>query len=96
MAAATGVGDTRDCRRALYDATGAEVEYVMQFAEGEGFHHLHVHLIARTPEWNPDWKGPAVWGAFGTDTPVEAAAVDGGDMTDIGRRLGVVTTPVTL
>src|SRR5438045_2160091 len=26
--------------KALHSATGSEVEYVMQFAEGEGFHHV--------------------------------------------------------
>jgi diadenosine tetraphosphate (Ap4A) HIT family hydrolase len=66
----------------------------MQFAEGEGFHHVHFHLIARTPDRNPDWKGPAVWGAFGTDTPVAPTAVSA-MMRDVGRRLGVEATTTT-
>ena len=74
--------------RALHDSTGSEVEYMMQFAEGEGFHHVHFHLIARTSDWNPAWKGPAVWAAFGVDTPVDAAQVDA-LMRDLGQRLGV-------
>jgi diadenosine tetraphosphate (Ap4A) HIT family hydrolase len=61
--------------RAMHHATGSEVEYVMQFAEGDGFQHVHFHLVARTSDWNPVWRGPHVWGAFGTAHPVDPLQV---------------------
>ena len=59
--------------RALHAATGCELEYVMQFAEGEGFHHVHFHLIARSPEWPDQFKGPDVFTAFGVADPISSS-----------------------
>lgn len=53
--------------KALHAVTGCELEYVMQFAEGEGFHHVHFHLVARAAEWRSEWKGPLVFSALGSD-----------------------------
>ena len=39
--------------RALHHATSCEPEYVLQFAEADGFRHVHFHLIARSTERNP-------------------------------------------
>lgn len=64
--------------RALHAATGCELEYVMQFAEGEGFHHVHFHLVARPPGLREDWRGPRIWQACGAEpqvTPAEATTV---------------------
>lgn len=81
--------------RALHDATGCELEYVMQFAEGDGFHHVHFHLIARAPEWPSEYKGPAVFAAFGVDDPISAAAANQ-VMTAVGTALAITPQPVAL
>ena len=57
---------------ALHDVTGSELEYVMQFAEGAGFHHVHFHLIARSADWPDEWRGPGVFNAMKTDAPISA------------------------
>jgi diadenosine tetraphosphate (Ap4A) HIT family hydrolase len=49
---------------ALHETLHSEKEYVMQFAEGEGFHHVHMHVIARTPDWPTDFRGPRVFNAM--------------------------------
>lgn len=56
--------------RAMHDATGCEVEYVIQLAEGAGFHHVHFHLMARTPDWPSELRGPRVFDAFGAEPHV--------------------------
>lgn len=75
--------------KALHEVTGCELEYVMQFAEGEGFHHVHFHLIARSPLWPEAFKGPAVFAAFGVDDPISAdvaTSVIEGVRTQLGHR----------
>lgn len=79
--------------RALHEATDCELEYVMQFAEGDGFHHVHLHLIARARDWPVEFKGPAVWAAFGVEDPIpaeEAARV----MNAVGTYLGIEPAPI--
>ena len=44
----------------------------MQFAEGPGFAHVHVHLMARGHEWPEGLRGPRVFGAFGAGPLVDA------------------------
>jgi diadenosine tetraphosphate (Ap4A) HIT family hydrolase len=76
---------------ALHQATGCELEYVMQFAEGEGFHHVHLHLIARTPVWPAHLTGPAVFAAMETGEPIsgeEATRV----IEAVGAAVGVAPT----
>jgi HAD superfamily hydrolase (TIGR01662 family) len=51
--------------QALHHTLQTENEYVMQLAEKEGFHHVHFHVIARTPNWPENLKGPAVFSGFG-------------------------------
>jgi diadenosine tetraphosphate (Ap4A) HIT family hydrolase len=58
--------------RALHEATGCELEYVMQFAEGEGFHHVHFHIVARHGDWPDELKGPKAFAAWGLEDPVSA------------------------
>jgi diadenosine tetraphosphate (Ap4A) HIT family hydrolase len=79
--------------KALHRATGSELEYVMQFAEAEGHHHVHIHLIARHETWPPDWKGPRVFAAMDADPPVtsdQATAI----IDAVGAALGVRPSPV--
>jgi diadenosine tetraphosphate (Ap4A) HIT family hydrolase len=80
--------------KALHHATGSDVEYVMQFAEGDGFHHVHVHVVARGATWKPEWTGPGVFGALGVgvDELVSAERVTQ-IMAAVGAFLGVTPTP---
>jgi diadenosine tetraphosphate (Ap4A) HIT family hydrolase len=76
---------------ALHEATGCELEYVMQFAEGDGFHHVHFHLVARAHDWPVEFKGPRVFAAWGVTDPVsaeEATRV----IEAVGSQLGVLPT----
>jgi diadenosine tetraphosphate (Ap4A) HIT family hydrolase len=58
---------------ALHDATGCELEYVMQFAEGDRFQHVHFHIVARAHDWPDEFKGPRIFAAWGTASPVSKA-----------------------
>lgn len=79
--------------RALHDATGCELEYVMQFAEGAGFHHVHFHLVARSSDWSSELTGPGVFGAFGVPDPIAPEAAT--RIIDcVSRYIGVPTTPL--
>lgn len=53
------------CSQALQSVLGAKKEYLMQFAEQQGFHHVHFHLVARMPEWPENLTGPLVMSALG-------------------------------
>ncbi len=56
--------------RALHQMTGSELEYVMQFAEGDGFHHVHFHIIARAADWPDAFRGSRVFAAMRTADPI--------------------------
>ena len=43
--------------QALHKVMRTESEYVVQFAEGEGYHHVHYHVIARLPDWPDTLRG---------------------------------------
>ena len=51
--------------QALYDVLKTEKEYVIQLAEGEGFNHVHFHVIARLPEWPESLRGRRVFSGAG-------------------------------
>lgn len=53
------------CSRALAEVLGAQKEYLMQFAEQKGFHHVHFHLVARMPDWPENLTGAHVLSALG-------------------------------
>ena len=36
----------------------------MQFAESEGFEHVHVHVVPRLADWPSEFKGPKVFAAL--------------------------------
>jgi HAD superfamily hydrolase (TIGR01662 family) len=64
--------------QALHLTLQTEKEYVMQFAEKEGFGHVHFHVIARLPNWPDGLKGPAVFSGLGAQVenplPAETTA----------------------
>jgi diadenosine tetraphosphate (Ap4A) HIT family hydrolase len=51
--------------RALRAVTGCAKTYVMQFAEQEGFAHVHFHIVPRMPDQPADRRGPRVFGYLG-------------------------------
>jgi diadenosine tetraphosphate (Ap4A) HIT family hydrolase len=48
--------------RALRDVTGCLKTYVVQFAEQEGFGHVHFHVVPRMPDIPEDRRGTAIFG----------------------------------
>ncbi len=44
-----------------------EKEYLMCFAEREGFHHVHIHLVSRPANLRAELKGPRVLGLLAVD-----------------------------
>lgn len=60
-AAALGTWQVR-LSRALAAVTGCAKTYVAQFAEAEGFSHVHFHVVPRMADLPADRRGPAVFG----------------------------------
>ncbi|MEU4932890.1 HIT domain-containing protein [Streptomyces yokosukanensis] len=48
--------------RALHDVTGCVKTYVAQFAEVEGFAHVHFHVMPRMSDLPQELRGPGVFG----------------------------------
>ncbi|CAM5660025.1 hypothetical protein GCM10010329_24620 [Streptomyces spiroverticillatus] len=63
-AASLGLWQVR-LSRALRTVTGCAKSYVVQFAEAEGFGHVHFHVVARMADQPEDRRGPAVFGYLG-------------------------------
>lgn len=51
--------------RALHVVTGCSKTYVVQFAEKEGFAHVHFHVVPRMPDLPADRRGPRVFAYLG-------------------------------
>ncbi|MGC5305827.1 HIT family protein [Micromonospora zamorensis] len=51
--------------RALHVVTGCSRTYVVQFAEKEGFAHVHFHVVPRMPDLPADRRGPRVFAYLG-------------------------------
>jgi diadenosine tetraphosphate (Ap4A) HIT family hydrolase len=47
--------------RALRNVTGCVKTYVVQFAEAEGFAHVHFHIVPRMADLPPEHRGPGVF-----------------------------------
>ncbi|MBO3740209.1 HIT family protein [Actinoplanes flavus] len=47
--------------RALQEVTGCVKTYVVQFAEKEGFAHVHFHIVPRMPDLPAERRGPGVF-----------------------------------
>lgn len=59
-AAALGIWQVR-LSRALHAVMGCEKTYVAQFAEAEGFAHVHFHIVPRAADLAPDLRGPGIF-----------------------------------
>jgi len=55
----------RDFSAALEEVTGCEKTYVMQFAEASGHHHVHWHVVPRSPEMPQEHRGAGVFHYLG-------------------------------
>ncbi|WP_393086987.1 HIT family protein [Streptomyces sp. LN704] len=47
--------------RALRGVTGCTKTYVVQFAEAEGFAHVHFHIVPRMTDLRPEHRGPGIF-----------------------------------
>ena len=72
--------------RALRAVTGCAKTYVVQFAEKEGFAHVHFHVVPRMPDLPADRRGPGVFGYLGVP---EAQRVDERIQDDLAALLRV-------
>ncbi|GAA3076557.1 HIT family protein [Streptosporangium carneum] len=71
--------------RALHEVTGCVKTYVVQFAEAEGFGHVHFHLVPRMGDLPGEFRGPGVFGLLGRADAVSADRMD--ETADRLRRL---------
>ncbi|PBC79617.1 diadenosine tetraphosphate (Ap4A) HIT family hydrolase [Streptomyces sp. TLI_235] len=64
--------------RALGEVTGCAKTYVAQFAEAEGFAHVHFHIVPRSSDHPEELRGPRVFGLLGkgAGTPVTPEEMD--------------------
>ncbi|GAA1864121.1 HIT family protein [Asanoa iriomotensis] len=51
--------------RALRAVTGCVKTYVVQFAEKDGFAHVHFHVVPRMPDLPHDRRGPGIFAYLG-------------------------------
>ncbi|MGC5015139.1 HIT family protein [Streptosporangium sp. DT93] len=51
--------------RALHEVTGCAKTYVVQFAELEGFHHVHFHIVPRMVDLPRELRGRGVFDLLG-------------------------------
>ena len=69
--------------RALEEVTGCLKTYVAQFAEAEGFAHVHFHVVPRPDDLPADRRGPRVFAYLADD----AAEVSEEERDELARRL---------
>lgn len=72
------------CSQALRAVTGCVKTYVVQFAEAEGFSHVHFHVIPRMADLPAERRGPGVFGLLGVP---EQQQVDGARMDALAAAL---------
>jgi diadenosine tetraphosphate (Ap4A) HIT family hydrolase len=47
--------------QALHQVVGCQKTYIAQFAEAEGFAHVHFHVIPRSPSLPDELRGPRIF-----------------------------------
>lgn len=55
--------------KALRSVTGCAKTYVVQFAESEGFAHVHLHIVPRGADLPAEHRGPGVFGLLDCPEP---------------------------
>lgn len=76
--------------QALGDELGCEKTYVMQFAEADGFSHLHFHLVPRQADMPADHRGS---GVFHYLTRPKAEWVSAERRDELAQAIGARLTP---
>jgi diadenosine tetraphosphate (Ap4A) HIT family hydrolase len=51
----------------MHTDSAVQKEYVMCFAEGEGFHHVHFHVVPRPVDLPTDLTGPRIFALLAVD-----------------------------
>ncbi|MGH3659674.1 MAG: HIT family protein, partial [Micromonosporaceae bacterium] len=74
-AAGLGVWQVR-LSQARREVTGCVKTYVVQFAEAEGFSHVHFHVVPRMADVPPERRGPGVFGYLHPANGVTAERMD--------------------
>jgi diadenosine tetraphosphate (Ap4A) HIT family hydrolase len=70
--------------RALHNVLGCEKTYVAQFAEAEGFAHVHFHIVPRAADLAPDLRGPRIFRMLG---PADRPHVSEQQLDEIAAQL---------
>ncbi len=55
--------------RALHTVLGCQKTYVAQFAEAEGFAHVHFHIVPRAADLASEFRGPRIFQLLGPSAP---------------------------
>lgn len=71
--------------RALQNVLRREKTYVAQFAEAEGFAHVHFHIVPRPADLPDEFRGPRVFQLLG---PSAGPHVDERLMDEVAVKLG--------
>jgi diadenosine tetraphosphate (Ap4A) HIT family hydrolase len=82
-AAALGSWQVR-LSRALARVLGCQKTYVAQFAEDDGFAHVHFHIVPRPPDLARELRGPRIFQLLGV---ADDASVGTDEMTRIAAEL---------
>ena len=61
---------------ALQAVVGCQKEYVACYAEGDHFHHVHFHVVARAPDLPSEFIGPKIFGLLNVDESVAIPAAE--------------------
>jgi diadenosine tetraphosphate (Ap4A) HIT family hydrolase len=67
-AASLGAWQVR-ASRALHEVTGCAKTYIAQFAEAEGYSHVHFHIVPRKANLADELTGPRIFGLLGATGP---------------------------
>lgn len=88
-AAALGTWQVR-LSRALARVLGCQKTYVAQFAEADGFAHVHFHVVPRPPDLGRDLRGPRIFQLLGV-APEERVGEE--EMTRLAAELAAQISP---
>ena len=54
--------------QAIHTLLGTRTEYILQLGEGQGYNHIHFHVVARLPNLPSSLTGRNILNAFGPNT----------------------------
>jgi diadenosine tetraphosphate (Ap4A) HIT family hydrolase len=62
--------------RALHEVTGCPKTYIVQFAEAQGYAHVHFHVTPRPDDAHAEYRGPRIFGMLGGTPPADRLSDD--------------------